>query len=212
MEPTRRLSPALLPQRRAAHLARWADESDTREPIPGSASIMRKGQQPNYAVPFQICDVVRKAGDRKPTCWYVPWDARNDSADLRPSCNLVKCIVDGLNEFNAETGALTVVPNGCVFEFSGRFGFRPEDPVHLSVNRCRMRARTSSHGSPVDSPFMTLRARRSISRAQAASTSAGLSGGASSRLASNSAATSARSSVGSVRASRKRACARVVTR
>lgn len=45
--------------------------------------------------------------------------------------------------------------------FHGRFG--TERTRHRSVNRWTTRARTSSHGSPVDSPFMTRRARRSIS-------------------------------------------------
>jgi hypothetical protein len=58
-----------------------------------------------------------------------------------------------------------------------------------------MRLRTSSQGSPADSSDSTRRARRSISAAQAASTSAGFSTD-SSRLASSSRATSARSSGG----------------
>jgi hypothetical protein len=52
----------------------------------------------------------------------------------------------------------------------GGFRLRPEDRVHRSVSRFMTRARTSSQGSPADSPLMTRRARRSISLAHAVST------------------------------------------
>jgi hypothetical protein len=77
--------------------------------------------------------------------------------------------------------------------------------VHLP----RLR-RTSSQGTPADSPAITRRARRSISPAHAASTSARFSVSASSRLARSSAATSARSAIGNVRASRRSSFAREV--
>ena len=76
---------------------------------------------------------------------------------------------------------------------------------HYFARRPSIRCFTSSQGTPSDSPARTRRARRSISAAQAPSTSSSLSAGCSSRLASSSAATSARSVWGSFRASCKRA-------
>jgi hypothetical protein len=81
----------------------------------------------------------------------------------RPICGhraICSRAVYSVNELKSQTGALTVVPDGGICEFGGGFRLRPEDSVHLSVNRCRMRVRTSSQGSPVDSPLITLRARR----------------------------------------------------
>ena len=63
--------------------------------------------------------------------------------------------------------------------------------------------RTSDQGIPADSPTATRRARRSISDAQAAATSAGLSVSVASRLANSPAAMSARSAIGNVSAWRR---------
>src|SRR5439155_6775375 len=99
--------------------------------------------------------------------------------------------IDGLEEFLTESCSLALVPEGGVFKFVGSFGFGTEFD-HRSANRRATRARTSSHGSPDDSPDMTRRARRSISRAHAVSMASRSIVGGSSRLASSSAAMSAR--------------------
>jgi hypothetical protein len=106
--------------------------------------------------------------------------------------------------------------------FAGRERWREfESDLFLETNvrihrRLRSSAsaccRASDQGMPADSPAITRRARRSISDAQAASTSAGLSVSVASRLANSSAATSARSAIGNVRASRRSSWAREVMR
>ena len=171
---------------------------------------MRESQDPDEAFPLQVCDVIWEAVHGHTSSRHVVWNACDSSANLWPLDNSFQCGIDSLNELQAKTRALAFVPKRGVFEFSGSFGFRLEGANHGSANRRMTRARTSSHGSPTDSPVITRRARRSISRAQAASTSAGFVAGASSRLASSSAATSALSSTGSVNASRRRSCAREV--
>ena len=118
--------------------------------------------------------------------------------------------IDGFEEFGTEPGSLVVVPDGRCLKFSGGFRLDSEGAGHRSANRRATRARTSSHGSPADSPAITRLARRSISRAHAASIAAGSIVVGSSRLARSSAATSARSSVGKAKASRRSSCARDV--
>ena len=77
---------------------------------------------------------------------------------------------------------------------------RPKRLFHRFVRFASVRRRTSSQAVPLDSPRRTLRARRSISEAHAASTSA-FSSGAASRLSSSSTATLARSAGASFKAS-----------
>ena len=83
--------------------------------------------------------------------------------DLGPLGDLRQSVVNRLDEFQAKLGPLAFVPESGVFKFGGGFRFLAERGVHRSVNRRTTRSRTSSHGSPADSPFMTRRARRSIS-------------------------------------------------
>ncbi len=172
---------------------------------------MREREQPNHALPVEIYDVIRKSIHRVPAGWDIIRHARDDLADLWPTGNAIQRGIDGFNKLETKSIPLAVVLNSSVFEFGRSFGFRTERSIHRSVSRRTTRARTSSHGSPADSPLMTRRARRSISRAHAASTCAGSWASVSSRLASNSAAMSARSGVGRLRASRKSSCARDVT-
>ena len=91
---------------------------------------------------------------------------------------------------------------------SVRLVFKLNAGIHRVRSSASARRRTSSQGTPADSPAITRRARRSISAAHAASTSAGFSVSASSRLARSSAATSARSATGKAKASRRTSCAR----
>ncbi len=159
---------------------------------------------------LQIRDVVREPGDRRFPGGYVGGDTRNARSRAWPSANALERAVNGFEKLAAQSDSLPVVPNGRLFKLRGRFGFDSEGAVHWSANRWAMRRRTSSHGSPSDSPANTRLARRSISRAHAASTAAASLVGGWSRLARSSAATSARSSTGRARASRSSSCARLV--
>jgi len=89
---------------------------------------------------------------------------------------------------------------GGVIELLAGLVLRPKRLFHRFARFASVRRRTSSHAVPPDSPRRTLRARRSISAAHAASRSA-FSSGAASRLSSSSTATLARSSGPSFRAS-----------
>ncbi len=184
--------------------------ADPGKPIARFTTVVRKRQNPNSTLPRQVHNVVGEALHRNFADGQFARQACDSATDLRPRRDLFQRGVNGLNELQAKSRALALVPKGGVFKFGGGFGFRAERTGHRSVNRWTTRARTSSHGSPTDSPFITRRARRSISCAHAASTSAAFSAGSSSRLASNSAATSARSLTGNVKASRRSSCARDV--
>ena len=131
-------------------------------------------------------------------------------SNFRPPANLGEHTIEGFDELHAKSFAARLVPHRRRFELVRRLGFRPEHRCHRSLRRFRIRARTSGHASPADSPFITRLARASISAAHAASTSAGSSAAASSKLARSSAATLARSSTGRVSASRSSAWARPV--
>ncbi len=100
----------------------------------------------------------------------------------------------------SQTGPPFFVPPGGVIELLAGLVLRPKRLFHRFVRFASVRRRTSSQAVPFDSPRRTLRARRSISAAHAASTSA-CSSGAASRLSSSSTATLARSSGPSFRAS-----------
>ncbi len=75
-----------------------------------------------------------------------------------------------LEELDTESGPLVLIPEGRFIEFSGGFGFSAKRSDHRPASRRAMRSRTSSHGSPEDSPASTRRARLSISFAQEACT------------------------------------------
>jgi len=171
---------------------------------------MGERENPDGVRHFQIRDAVRKPRDGHFASRYVSRHTGHTWCGMRPAGNAIERGIDGFEEFGTEPGPLLFVPQGGLFEFSGSFGLVSEGTVHLSANRRATRARTSSHGSPADSPAITRLARRSISRAHAASIAAGSIVVGSSRLARSSAATSARSSVGKAKASRRSSCARDV--
>ncbi len=116
--------------------------------------------------------------------------------------------VNGVEELQSEVLSAIFVPSTGQAIFGVRLVLKANVGIHRRRSSASARRRTSSQGTPMDSPAMTRRARRSISAAQAASTSAACSASASSRLARSSAATSARSSRGNARASRRSCCAR----
>jgi len=161
---------------------------------------------------LEIDDVVWETPHRRSTGRELLRNVWNGLPRSRPRRDESQRFINRLKKITTEVNSLFFVPVGCLIELNGGFGFDAEPKTHRCLRRRSTRSRTSSHGSPVDSPERTRRARLSISFAQAISTSARSSGGSSSRLASNSAATSARSSTGNVIASRNTACARSVMR
>ena len=116
--------------------------------------------------------------------------------------------IHGIEELEAEVLSAGFVPSTGEAILSVRLVFKLNAGIHRVRSSASARRRTSSQGTPADSPAITRRARRSISAAHAASTSAGFSVSASSRLARSSAATSARSATGKAKASRRTSCAR----
>ena len=158
---------------------RWADElrTDPGKPETRFATVVGKGQDSDDALPIQVDHVIWEAVHWPASRGYIIRNIQDTLADRRPTSDLIKRGVDGLDELDTKPGALLLVPESRVFKFGRGFGFWPEPLVHRSASRRRTRARTSSHGSPADSPDMTSRARLSISRAQAASTAARSDGG-----------------------------------
>lgn len=159
---------------------------------------------------FEVHDVIRETRGRNAADWEIHRHAGNQRPSSRPSGEVIDSRIDGFQKLSAKPWMFAVVPTtGCV-ELRLGFWLDSERPVHRFARLRAIRPRTSSHGSPFDSPLSARRARRSISRAQAACTAASSAGAGSSRLASSSAATSARSSRGSAKASRKRSWDRAV--
>ena len=124
---------------------------------------MRKRENSDRLVPLQIHRVVWEPFHGYFAGRHVGWQAIDTTTDLRPFGDLRQGMVNPLDELQAKAWPLALIPEGGVFEFGGGFGFLTECGVHRSVNRWTTRARTSSHGSPTDSPLMTRRALRSIS-------------------------------------------------
>jgi hypothetical protein len=179
-------------------------------PVPRRSPVVRKRKDPNRTGHFEVHDVVREPPHGRATDRQVVGHVWNWSSHMRPAGDERERVIDGFQELAAEAEALLLVPCGRLLEFGGGFALGAERKDHLGVRRRAARSRTSSQGSPEDSPARARRARLSISFAQAACTVARSSVVESSRLASNSAATSARSSGGNVSASRSSACARSV--
>ncbi|MEA2416536.1 MAG: hypothetical protein QOI58_3193 [Thermoanaerobaculia bacterium] len=171
---------------------------------------MRKRENTNRARSFEIDNVVRETPHRRSTSRESLRNVWHGSPRPRPRGDKSQRFIDRFKKITTEVKSLFFVPVGRLIELNGGFWFDLERKDHRCLRRASIRARTSSHGSPVDSPASTRRARLSISFPQAISTSARSSAGSSSRLASNSAATSARSSTGNVSASRNTAWARSV--
>ena len=181
-------------------------------PVRWQAAVMRKRENTDRTWRFDVDNVVRETAYRRSTGHETLRNVWSEFSRPRPRCDESQRFIDRLEKITTEIKSLIFVPVCRLVEFSGSFRFDVEPKSHRCLRRRSTRARTSSHGSPVDSPAMTRRARLSISFAQAISTSARSSVGSSSRLASNSAATSARSSMGNVSASRNTASARSVMR
>jgi len=72
---------------------------------------VREGQQPNYVLPLQVNDLIRKSIDWELSGRNVLRDAHNTSADLRPASDLLQGTIDGLDKLNAQACSLGVVPD-----------------------------------------------------------------------------------------------------
>ena len=182
LEPTPRRAASRLPPpprcivtraaRLSAHVGLTNLRADPRKPETRFAAGVGKGQDSNDALPLEVDHVIGEAADWPASRRHIIRNIQDTVADRRPTSDPIKGSVDSLDELDSKPGALLLVPESSVFEFGRGFRFWPEPPIHQSASRRRTRARTSSHGSPADSPDITRRARLSISRAQAASTSA----------------------------------------
>ena len=184
---------------------------ETGFPIAWLAAVVRNGQYSDAVVHFEIDDVVREASDRHGSHWQVGRHARHRGSGTRQVEDPIDGFIHSIEELEAEVLSPGFVPSTGKAVLDIRLVFKLNARIHRFRSSASARRRTSSHGTPADSPAITLRARLSISAAHAASTSAGFSVSASSRLARSSAATSARSATGNVRASRRSSCARDVT-
>lgn len=161
---------------------------------------------------FQVDDVIGKARHGSASNGKVGWQSTNPGTGARHRHDLVDGCVNGVEELDAQALSPSLVPSAGKAVFGVRLVVKANTRIHRWRSSASARRRTSSQATPTDSSARARRARRSISAAQAASTSAGRSAAASSRLANSSAATSARSSRGSARASRRTSCARDVIR
>ena len=172
----------------------------SREPVRRPSLVVSEGQDMNGVGGFEIDHMVRKAFDRRLADREIFWNGGNWRSGARKPLDLVEGDVYRREEPLSQTGTAFFVPPGGVIELLAGLVLRPERLFHRFVRFASVRRRTSSQAVPLDSPRRTLRARRSISAAHAASRSV-LSSGAASRLSSSSAATLARSSGSSFRAS-----------
>jgi hypothetical protein len=156
---------------------------------------------------FEVDDVIGKSRHGAASDWQVWRQSPEQGAGARYRHELIDGRINGVQKLDTEVNATSFIPSSRSAVFSVRLVVKANAGI-----RCRSsasaRRRTSSQGTPPDSSASARRARRSISVAQAASTSPGCSTAASSRLARSSAATSARSSRGNASASRSTSCAR----
>ena len=195
----------------AGERQRWADRtkalrlSQTVCPVPGAPSVVRDSQDANRTLRQEIHDAIGKPSDRNGANGEADGYTRYGRAGSRKANREIDRCVDGVEELGAEARPLLLVPTACAPILGVGLGLESDPGAHGRRRSASARRRTSSQGTPCDSPAKTRRARRSISSAQAASTAAGSESG-SSRLASNSAATSARSLGGQVKASRRSTC------
>ena len=162
-----------------------------------------------FGLEVDVDDMVREALHRCAPHTQLGGHARHEHTCTWEANDMGQGGVYRVEELGAQSGSLVVVPAGGSAVFLFCLVFKPDGAAHRRRNSSSARRLTSSQGVPADWPERIRRARRSISAAQAVSTSC-MSLSASSRLASNSAATSARSSAGSVRASRRSCCVREV--
>ena len=171
---------------------------------------MRNGQYSDEVVHLEIHDAVRETSDRHSSHWQIGRHARDEESGTRQLEDSVDGFIHCIEELEAEMRSPPFVPSAGEAILNIRLVFKLNAGIHRFRSSASARRRTSSQGTLADSPAITLRARLSISAAQAASTSARFSASASSRLARSSAATSARSATGNARASRRSSCARDV--
>ena len=194
---------------------RWADRRarglrEPYSPVAGLPAVVGDGDNPQFVGWFDVDHVIRKPVDGETPNGQVFGRARYARAKARKFDDPADGGVHFIEELQAEPGLSDVVPSARLAVLGVGFVLKPDDRRHGLRSAASARARTSSQGIPWDSPAITRRARRSISAAHAASTSAGSSSWSASRLASNSAATLARSSIGRASAWRRRSCAREV--
>jgi len=169
---------------------------------------VRGGENAEARRRLEVDDVVGRTRHSAASNWQVRRHSRNQSSCARHRHDLIDGGVNGVEELQTEVRSPIFGPATCQTLFSVRLVLTANLRIHRRCSSASARRRTSSQGTPADCPDITRRAGRSISAAQAASTSAGCSASASSRLAKSSAATSARSSRGRASASRRSACAR----
>jgi hypothetical protein len=172
----------------------------SRVPVARASLVVSECQDVDGLGSFEVDQMVREPFDRRSTHGQVWWDSWDRCSSFRESTNLLQRDVYGSKESLSQPRPTILIPPGGVFELFRGFVLRPKRLLHRFVRFASARRRTSFQGVPLDSPLITFRARRSISAAQAASTSAPSSGPAS-RLSRSSAATLARSSGANFRAS-----------
>ena len=210
--------------RAAAEAGGWADKRRTRNgatasellqavfPITRFPAVVRNGEDSDMRRHFQVDDVIGKSRYGTASNGQINWQSADPGTGERHRYDLINCCVNGIEELDAQVISPSLVPTAGEAVFGVRLVVKADARIHRLRSSASARRRTSSQATPLDSSARARRARRSISAAQAASTSAGRSAAASSRLANSSAATSARSSRGSAKASRRTSCARDVMR
>lgn len=179
----------------------------TALPIARFATVVRDSKDSDLWRGFEVEDVIGEALHCKPAHRQFCWKAWHPFPSSRQIGDLADCGIDGVEELQAKADPAVLVPTAGIAVLSIGLVFESNEGVHRLRNSASARRRTSSQAIPGDSPAITRRARRSISAAHAASTSATSSVPESSKLANSSAATSARSSTGSDNASRRSSCA-----
>ncbi len=169
-------------------------------PVARPSLVVGECQDVDGVGSFEVDQMVGEPSDRRSPHRQVWWHFWDRCSSSREAANLLQRGVHRSKESSPQPGPTIFVPSGGLFELFRGFVLRPKRLRHRFVRFASARRRKSFQGVPLDSPLMTLRARRSISAAQAASTSA-LSSGPASRLSRSSTATLARSSGANFRAS-----------
>jgi hypothetical protein len=139
------------------------------KPIARTASVMDDGKDSNRVRGLDVDDRVGEAQNGHAANAEVWRDKRNANTRVRVANQLSKGGIYSLEVPLAEAGLTLFVPLNGVAELGAGLVFEANRLAHRRGRLASIERRTSSQAVPSDWPDRTLRARRSISSAQAAS-------------------------------------------
>ena len=143
-------------------------------PVTRLSSIVCDRKNADVRFNFQIDDVIGEAFDGRTSDGQIRREVRHRRSSVWQSRDVIDRRVDGVEELETEAHSPLFIPSSSRLVFSFGLVLESNSWVHDLRRSASARRLTSSQGVPEESPARTRRARRSISEAQAASSSATL--------------------------------------